>query len=140
MAVDRASGEAWEVLDGAQGLWYQLSPDGRSLLYYDDEYSPANLVLKEVEGGPSRVLMPGLMPGHESAWAAGGQRILLLPADIPGGGYKKLYSIDPETGESFVVADDVPGEWLYGNTFVLHPSGHLVAVQRAGGMFLSRIP
>jgi hypothetical protein len=140
MALDRASGDAWEILDGAQGLWYQLSPDGRSLLYYDDEYSPANLVLKQVDGGHSRVLMPGLMPGHESAWVRDGQRILLLPADIPGGGYKKLYSINPETGESIVVADDIPGEWLYGNTFVPHPSGHLVAVQRSGGMFLSRIP
>jgi hypothetical protein len=140
MALDRASGDSWEILDGVQGLWYQLSTDGRSLLYYDDEYSPANLVLKQVDGGQSRVLMPGLMPGHESAWARDGERILLLPADIPGSGSKILYSINPETGESIVVADDVPGEWLYGNSFVLHPSGHLVAIQRTGGMFLSQIP
>jgi len=140
MALDRVSGDAWQILDGAQGLWYQLSPDGRSLLYYSEEYSPAELRLAEVGGGETRTLMTGLMPGHESAWVKDGQRILLLPADIPGSGYKQLYSVNPENGESIVVADDVPGEWLYGNTFVLHPSGHLVAVQRSGGMFLTRIP
>jgi hypothetical protein len=140
MAFDRVAGKSWEILDGSQGLWYQLSPDGQSLLSYSDEYSPAELRLTEVVGGETRTLMTGLMPGHESAWARDGERILLLPADIPGSGHKKLYSINPETGESIVVADDVPGEWLYGNTFVMHPSSHLVAVQRTGGMFLSRIP
>jgi hypothetical protein len=140
MAFDRVAGKSWEILDGTQGLWYQLSPDGQSLLSYSDEYSPAELRLTEVVGGETRTLMTGLMPGHESAWARDGERILLLPADIPGSGHKKLYSIIPETGESIVVADDVPGQWLYGNSFVMHPSGHLVAVQRTGGMFLSRIP
>ena len=141
MALDRKDGKSWEVLDGEQGLWYQLSPDGRSLIYYSDEYSPAELRLATVAGGEeSRTLMTGLIPGHESAWVADGKRILLLPADIPGSGSRNLYSINPETGESIVLADDVPGEWLYGNSFVPHPGGHLVAVQRTGGMFLSRIP
>jgi hypothetical protein len=140
MALDRVSGKSWEILGGEQGLWYQLSPDGRSLLSYSDQYSPADLRITEVVGGETRTLMAGLMPGHESAWVRDGERILLLPADIPGSGHKKLYSINPKTGEAIVVADDVPGEWLYGNTFVPHPSGHLVAVQRSGGMFLSRIP
>lgn len=140
MALDRDSGDSWEVLDGEQGLWYQLSPDGRSLLYYSDEYSPAELRLAEVAGGATRTLMTGLIPGHESAWAVDGERILLLPASIDGGASRPLYSIDPVTGKSVVMADDVPGQWLYGNSFVLHPSGHLVAVQRNGGMFLTRIP
>lgn len=140
MALDRNGGNTWEILDGTQGLWYQISPDGQSLLSYSDEYSPAELRLTEVVGGATRTLMTGLMPGHESAWARDGERILLLPADIPGSGTKNLYSINPETGESIVIADDVPGEWLYGNSFVMHPSGHLVAIQRTGGMFLSRIP
>jgi len=140
MAVDRASGEAWEVLDGEQGLWYQLSPDGRSLLYYSDEYSPAELRLTEVAGGESRTLMTGLIPGHESAFAVDGERILLLPASTDGGVSRPLYSINPQTGEIVTMAEDVPGQWLYQNSFVLHPSGHLVAVQRTGGMFLTRIP
>ena len=140
MALDRNGGDSWEVLDGAQGLWYQLSPDGRSLIYYDDEYSPAELRLTKVNGGESRTLMTGLVPGHESAWVSGGERILLLPASVDGGVSRPLYSINPETGETIVMADDVPGQWLYGNSFVPHPGDHLVAVQRTGGMFLSRIP
>ncbi len=140
MAVDRDSGDSWEVLDGEQGLWYQLSPDGRSLLYYSDEYSPAELRLTEVIGSNPRTLMTGLIPGHESAWALDGERILLLPASIDGGASRTLYSINPGTGETITMAEDVPGQWLYGNSFVPHPGGHLVAVQRTGGMFLTRIP
>jgi hypothetical protein len=140
MALDRSGGDSWEVLDGAQGLWYQLSPDGRSLLSYSDQYSPAELRLTKVTGGESRTLLTGLIPGQESAWTATGERILLLPASIDGGVSRPLYSINPETGESIVMADDVSGQWLYGNSFVPHPGGHLVAVQRTGGMFLSRIP
>jgi hypothetical protein len=140
VALDRSDGGSWDVTGGEGGLWYQLSPDGQSLLSYSDEYSPAELVLTELVGGQSRSLMTGLVPGHESAWARDGQRILLLDSDVDRTRPRSLHSINPKTGETITMADDVPGQWLYGNSFVVHPGGHLVAVQRTGGMFLSQIP
>jgi dipeptidyl aminopeptidase/acylaminoacyl peptidase len=133
-------GGSWDVLEGALGQWYQLSPDGRSILSWTAEYDFADLLVTSVVGARSQVVMDGIVRGGTvESWAANGKRVLVVPPAGSAAELRTLYSVDPATGERYIVVDEVTIPMTSAYAFSANPRGWLAAVHTPDGLFVSAV-
>lgn len=133
-AVDLVSGASWTVASAALGLYFDVSPDGTSVLTLQEREGTIALLDTPISGEPGDVLMEGMDASDRPIWNAGGERVLvLLTRDA--GTSRTLYSLSPAELESRVVTNGL-ASW----TWALHPGGWLAAVQVAEGVQVVPIP
>jgi Tol biopolymer transport system component len=142
MALDLDNGDNWKVSGDAHSLFVNLSPDGRSILHLSssDYDGPKDLVMTEIASSKGRVLGNNIMSGARFDWSPSSEQVVFLTDNGATEQPRTLHAIAVDSQETRIVADDVLPGWLWGNDYVFHPGGHLIAVQRVGGLFLQLLP
>jgi Tol biopolymer transport system component len=142
MALDLDDRDGWKVSGGNYGLYVDLSPDGRNILHLSsaERDGPADLVLTGIASAKQRVLAHNVMSGARFDWTPSGERVIFFTDNSATGQPRTLRATGVDSLEEYIVADDVLPGWLWSYDYALHPGGHLIAVQRIGGLFLQLIP